>query len=129
MRRELGAELGAMPWLDFGGAFFTVAVKVGSSERWHVDWNDDPGGGIAWVVPVGEFTGGDFCSPQLPTRVAVRRGQVLGVQARRLIHCGLKTTGVRHVFTLSTEALANGAFSMTDFMIFYHCLSQKNTVN
>ncbi|KAF7426580.1 hypothetical protein PC9H_008949 [Pleurotus ostreatus] len=105
VRRELSQELAAMPWLDFGGAFFTVAIKVGSSEHWHVDRNDDRGGSIAWVVPVGEFTGGDFCSPQPPTRIAVRRGQVLGVQARRLIHCGLKTTGVCHVFTLFTDGL------------------------
>ncbi|KAF9491164.1 hypothetical protein BDN71DRAFT_1453371 [Pleurotus eryngii] len=98
-------ELAAMPWLDFGGAFFTVAIKVGSSECWHIDWNDDRCGSIAWVVPIGEFTGGDFCSPQLLTHISICRGQVLEVQAWRLIHCGLKTTGVCHVFTLFTDGL------------------------
>ncbi|RDB23100.1 hypothetical protein Hypma_009953 [Hypsizygus marmoreus] len=105
VREVLGQQLQEMPWLDFGGAFFTVAVKVGSSERWHIDWNDDPSGGIAWVLPVGVFTGGDFCSPQLQASIPVRQGQVLGVQARRLIHCGLQTTGLRHVFTLFTDYL------------------------
>ncbi len=35
--------------LQFGGAFFTVAVKEGSSEIVHLDFNNDPNG-ISWVV-------------------------------------------------------------------------------
>ncbi|KAL0950537.1 hypothetical protein HGRIS_007345 [Hohenbuehelia grisea] len=94
---------GEKPWLDFEGAFFTVAVKQGSSKILHLDWNDDKCGGITWVIPVGRWEGGEFCSPQLKACIPVAQGQALGVQARRLVHCGAPAKGTRVVFMLFAD--------------------------
>jgi hypothetical protein len=61
---NLANELANRPALSFGGAFFTVAVKEGSSELLLLDFNDDPNG-ISWIVPLGDWEGGQFCVPQL----------------------------------------------------------------
>ncbi|THU94961.1 hypothetical protein K435DRAFT_588115, partial [Dendrothele bispora CBS 962.96] len=79
--------------LDFNGAFLCIAVKEGSSEIPHLDWNDDPNS-FAWITAVGKgWEGGDFCVPQLGYRVPIRPGQILGALTRRLIHCGSKAEG------------------------------------
>jgi len=56
-------ELANCP-LILGGAFFTVAVKKGSSELIHLNLfiNDDLND-ITWVVPLGDWKGGEFCVP------------------------------------------------------------------
>ena len=46
--------------LDFKSAFTTIAVKEGSSERVHIDRNDQ---GITWVLPLGEWEGGNMVIP------------------------------------------------------------------
>ncbi|KAL0947186.1 hypothetical protein HGRIS_013310 [Hohenbuehelia grisea] len=96
-------DYGEKPWMDFEGAFFTAAVKEGSSEILHLDWNDDKRGGITWVIPVGDWKGGEFCSPQLHGRFPIAQGQVLGVQTRRIVHCGTPAVGRRVVFTLFAD--------------------------
>ncbi|THU81781.1 hypothetical protein K435DRAFT_692843, partial [Dendrothele bispora CBS 962.96] len=83
--------------LDFNGAFLCVAVKEGSSELLHLDWQDDPNA-FAWIVPVGKgWTGGDFCAPQLGLRVPILPGQVLGALTRRLIHASIVVTNGRRI--------------------------------
>ncbi|KAJ7822465.1 hypothetical protein B0H14DRAFT_2281311, partial [Mycena olivaceomarginata] len=47
------------PNLDFGGLFFTVAVKEGSSEVLHVDWNNNLHTYVV-IFTVGNYTGGEF---------------------------------------------------------------------
>ena len=44
----LGKELSLRPALDFDGVFFTIAVKEGSSEKIHIDFNDAKNT-ITWV--------------------------------------------------------------------------------
>ncbi|KAK7450153.1 hypothetical protein VKT23_013036 [Stygiomarasmius scandens] len=90
--------------LDFKGAFLCVAIKEGSSEVFHLDWQDDPNS-LAWIAPLGEgWTGGDFCLPQLNIRIPIYPGQVLGAQTRRLIHCRSPVeSGRRIVVTCFTD--------------------------
>ncbi|THU98901.1 hypothetical protein K435DRAFT_659953, partial [Dendrothele bispora CBS 962.96] len=90
--------------LDFHGAFLCVAVKEGSSEILHLDWQDDPNV-FAWIAPVGKgWTGGDFCLPQLGLRVPILPGQVVGALTRRLIHASsVVTSGRRIVLTCFSD--------------------------
>ena len=69
--------------LEFESAFTTVAVKEGSSERIHVDYNDQ---GITWVLPIGEWEGGEMVFPQLKLKVPLRSGELLGFSANLLAH-------------------------------------------
>jgi hypothetical protein len=83
--------------------FFTLAIKEGSSERLHIDFNDHPHS-LTWLVPFGEWTGGDFVVPQLGAVVPVRSGQILGAMTRVLLHCGTPiTSGCRLVLTCFTD--------------------------
>ncbi|THU89413.1 hypothetical protein K435DRAFT_579196, partial [Dendrothele bispora CBS 962.96] len=80
-------------WLNFGGAFLCIAVKEGSSEVYHLDWNDDPDV-FAWITVVGDgWTGRDFCLPQLNVHIPMNPGQILGALTRRLIHSGSQVEG------------------------------------
>ncbi|KJA16317.1 hypothetical protein HYPSUDRAFT_71417 [Hypholoma sublateritium FD-334 SS-4] len=91
------------PELNFGGTFFTVAVKEGSSERVHIDFNDDCKN-VAFVVPFGDFQGADLCVPQLKTRVPVLPGQVVAFNAKLLAHCSSPIiSGRRIILTLFTD--------------------------
>lgn len=94
---------GSYKSVDFGGAFFTLAMKEGSSERLHIDFNDHPHS-LTWLVPFGDWTGRDFVVPQLGEVVPVRPGQMLGVMTRILLHCGTPiTSGRRLVLTCFTD--------------------------
>jgi hypothetical protein len=60
--------------------------------------------GITWVVPLGDWTGGEFCAPQLGVKIPMRPGQILGVMTKLLAHCGAPVTGGRRVvLTLFTD--------------------------
>ncbi|KAJ7177726.1 hypothetical protein C8R46DRAFT_1029328 [Mycena filopes] len=84
--RLLRKEFAARPALNFGGLFFTIAIKEGSSERIHIDWNDCLQK-YALIFCAGDYTGGDFCIPQLKIRIPLRPGSVLAVRTRLLAHC------------------------------------------
>lgn len=100
---KLRKEYGQRPQLDFGGAFFTVAVKEGSSERVHIDFNDDVKN-VAFVVPFGDFMGADLCLPQLNTRIPISPGQAIAFDAKLLAHCSSPiTSGRRIILTLFTD--------------------------
>lgn len=99
----LSAWLKKRPALDFGGSFFIVAVKEGSSEILHIDFNDDPNC-VSWVILLGDWTGGEFCLPQLGVRIPVRPGQALAVMTKILVHCTTPiTSGRRIILTLFTD--------------------------
>ncbi|KAF8163866.1 hypothetical protein K438DRAFT_1479077, partial [Mycena galopus ATCC 62051] len=66
--------------------FTTVACKLGSSERIHIDWNDAIER-YAIIFAAGNYTGGDFCLPQLNMRIPLGPGSVLVVRTRLLAHC------------------------------------------
>ncbi|EIN06951.1 hypothetical protein PUNSTDRAFT_34672, partial [Punctularia strigosozonata HHB-11173 SS5] len=85
----LGDTLKENPWLDMNGAFFTIACAVGSSELWHLDWNDDSRlyAIIFCVSPDEEgWEGGDWNLPQLGYRIRLEQGDLMFVLARRLVH-------------------------------------------
>lgn len=91
------------PGLDFKGVFFTVAVKEGSSEYFHIDFNDYKDG-ITWVVPLGDWEGGELCLPQLGIKIPICAGQALGVMSGVLAHCSAPITrGKRLILTLFTD--------------------------
>jgi hypothetical protein len=102
VRYHLAEEFLARPNLDFGGLFFTIAVKEGSSERFHVDWNDNLHK-YAIVFCAGDYVGGEFCVPQLGVRVPLRPGSVIAVRTRLLAHCSAPLSGRRLVFTCFTD--------------------------
>jgi hypothetical protein len=86
--------------IDFEGAFTTVAVLEGSSEKVHIDANDH---GITWILPLGEWTGGTLVIPQLKMNIDVYPGQLLGFSANILAHyCTPVTSGRRIVITMFT---------------------------
>ena len=91
------------PALDFKGAFFTIAVKEGSSEIVHIDWND----GIktmTWIFAVGDWEGAEFVAPQLGVKVPIVAGHMLGVMSRTLAHLSTPIrSGRRVVFTCFTD--------------------------
>lgn len=70
--------------MDFGGAFFTFAVKEGGSELCHIDWGDSPFT-LTMVVSVGDKTV-YICVPQLRIKIPLCAGQLLGLASRLLSH-------------------------------------------
>jgi hypothetical protein len=93
------------PSLDFGGAFFAVAVKEGGSGLVHIDWHDCHAI-WAFVFAVGDWEGGEFCAPELGIKIPIRPGQVFAVLARVVAHFSAPVTqGRRIVFTCFTDSL------------------------
>lgn len=103
VRELLASELMARPDMDFGGLFYTVAVKEGSSERIHIDWNDNLHK-YALIFCTGDYTGGEFCVPQLGVRVPLGPGSVIAARTRLLAHCSAALSGRRVVFTCFTDS-------------------------
>ncbi|KAJ3916633.1 hypothetical protein F5877DRAFT_68898 [Lentinula edodes] len=75
------------PWLDFGGAFFAVAVKEGNSEIYHLDWSDDREA-LTWVTGLGTWKGGDLRLVELDVQVPMKEGEALCGCMRQLVHSG-----------------------------------------
>ena len=102
----LGEELARRPALDFRGAFFSVAVKEGVSEKIHIDFNDCKKT-ITWIFPVGDWEkGAEFVAPQLGIRVPVRPGQMIGLIAGVIAHFTTPMeSGRRVIFTCFTDQL------------------------
>jgi hypothetical protein len=84
-------------------------VKEGSSEIPHVDFNDD-GNSLTWAVPIGEFAGGDFCAPQLDSRIPVLSGQGLACTTRRILHYTTPVHGSRLVLILFCDKTLMSGF-------------------
>lgn len=85
MRNELGAEFEEMPWLDFKGAFFAIAIKEGGSEINHLDWSDDPKG-LTWVAPVGTWRGGDLKTIEMGLQTSIGPGDAIIANMREIVH-------------------------------------------
>ncbi|SJL03176.1 uncharacterized protein ARMOST_06522 [Armillaria ostoyae] len=91
------------PTLDFGPAFFSIAMKDGSSEHVHLDFSDDIHT-MTWIIPIGDWEGGEFCIPQLGIGIPLKPGQVLAIRTWLLAHCNAPiTAGRRVVFTCFSE--------------------------
>ncbi|KAJ3768741.1 hypothetical protein FB446DRAFT_792036 [Lentinula raphanica] len=85
VRTVLADEFTSMPWLDFGGAFFAVAIKTGSSERDHLDWSDDKLG-LTWVSGVGEWEGADLRALETGFQYPLRAGEAILANMRQMVH-------------------------------------------
>ncbi|KAK7015070.1 hypothetical protein R3P38DRAFT_2999489 [Favolaschia claudopus] len=103
VRRLLRRQLRGRPNLDFGGLFFTIALKEGCSEFLHVDWNDCIHR-YAIIICMGDYENGEFCTPQLGHRIPLPPGAVLVVRTRLLAHCAVSGAGRRLVFTCFTDS-------------------------
>ncbi|KAJ7830398.1 hypothetical protein B0H13DRAFT_2371993 [Mycena leptocephala] len=114
--KHLAKQFEHRPNLDFGGLFFSVACKEGSSEVIHIDWNDNLHK-FALVFCVGDYVGGEFCAPQIGHRIPLQPGAVLAVRTRLLAHCATVVgRGRRLVFTCFTDSpLLERALVNADF--------------
>ena len=74
------------PALDFGGLFFSLAVKEGGSRLVYLDWLDHPWT-YAQLILAGEgWEGGELCLPQLGKKIPTYPGQVIAFMGRTLAH-------------------------------------------
>jgi hypothetical protein len=89
---------------DFKSLFFGVGIRVGSSEKLHIDWGDCRRGGMAIVITLTKWTtGGDIKFPQLGISICPLAGDVTCFQAGRLLHeATAPQGGERVVLTLFT---------------------------
>ncbi|KAJ3755616.1 hypothetical protein EV360DRAFT_49434 [Lentinula raphanica] len=85
VRSVLAAELAEMAWLDFGGAFFAVAIKTGSSEIDHLDWSDDKYG-LTWVSGVGDWQGADLKAMETGWQFPLQPGDAILANMRQMVH-------------------------------------------
>ncbi|KAJ3838496.1 hypothetical protein F5878DRAFT_661131 [Lentinula raphanica] len=85
VRKVLASEFAEMPWLDFGGAFFAVAIKTGCSERDHLDWSDDKYG-LTWVSGVGNWEGADLRALETGMQYPLRPGEAILANMRQMVH-------------------------------------------
>ncbi|KZP21010.1 hypothetical protein FIBSPDRAFT_685977, partial [Athelia psychrophila] len=91
------------PSLNFNGAFFTIAVKNGSSEIIHVDRNDKKMLWM-WIIAVSDWEGGEFRIPKVGVKIPLQTGQVLAVMSGVLAHFSALVTWGRHIImTCSPE--------------------------
>ncbi|KAJ7814762.1 hypothetical protein B0H14DRAFT_3746961 [Mycena olivaceomarginata] len=108
VKTVLAEEFAARPALDFGGLWFMVAVKEGSSEIIHLDFNDTHAlVAFIWVIspPNSLWTGGEFCAPQLGGKIPFRPGQMIAARTRILAHCGATVRGKgRITFTCFSDS-------------------------
>ncbi|KAK7046462.1 hypothetical protein R3P38DRAFT_2688831 [Favolaschia claudopus] len=105
VRHVLASILKERPNLDLGGLFFAIAVKAGSSEVLHIDWNDNLHK-FALIFCAGSFEGGEVCLPQLGRRIPLRPGSLLALRTRLLAHAAIVGgSGFRLVFTCFTDSL------------------------
>jgi hypothetical protein len=89
--------------IDFGGAFFCLAVARDNSFGIHTDKTDDPKS-YAFVIPLGEFAGGDAGLPHMRTRIPLQTGQVMMFAASYIPHyINTVESGVRYVITAFTD--------------------------
>lgn len=102
-REHLRDEYKQWEFVDFGAAFFTVAARIGSSSRPHIDFNDFKYS-MTWILAFGAYGGAEFVCPQLGLSVPLAAGQPLGCMTRLLAHYGTEVTyGERLVLTMFTD--------------------------
>jgi hypothetical protein len=106
IKRHLAKDFARRPALDLGPAFCTIGVKLGSSERIHLDHKDDTRH-PAWLVAIGNWEGGgEVVLPQLNQKIPLLPRHSLGFLARILAHCTMPVqTGNRLIVTCFTPFL------------------------
>ncbi|KAG2088893.1 hypothetical protein BD769DRAFT_1372318, partial [Suillus cothurnatus] len=86
------------PTLDFGEAFFTLAIKEGISEIVHVNWNDDINS-IIWLISLGDWEEGFivFTQNSIKCHIPIYAGDMLSFMACMLAHCTTSVTKGRRI--------------------------------
>lgn len=95
-----------MPSLDFKGAFFCLAIKDGTSERIHVDWNDGLDT-ITWLIALGDWKGGMIVIIHngKVKRIPLHSGSMFGFMSRTLPHFTTPVTeGCRVILTCFSDS-------------------------
>ncbi|PBK85983.1 hypothetical protein ARMGADRAFT_941228, partial [Armillaria gallica] len=71
----------------------------------HLDFSDDYSY-LSWLFTVGEWTGAEFCAPQLGVNFPICASQLFAVRTRCLAHYSAPTiSGRRVVFSCFTERM------------------------
>ncbi|KAG2045680.1 hypothetical protein BDR06DRAFT_965608 [Suillus hirtellus] len=116
VKRLLRKEFLLMPSLDFNGAFFCLAIKDGTSEIIHVDWNDGLDT-ITWLIALGEWEGGTIVIVYkgVERRIPLHAGSMFGFMSRTLPHFTTPVTaGCRTILTCFSDSnLLNRASKFT----------------
>ncbi|KAI0071203.1 hypothetical protein K474DRAFT_660450 [Panus rudis PR-1116 ss-1] len=100
---EIRKTFDQWPGLNLGPMFTTIAISERGSEKYHIDWLDDPNI-PAIVIPLGSFGQGRVCFPQLRRKFSVRPGDGCATASRHLVHCAeVLGSGHRDVLTLFTH--------------------------
>ncbi|KAE9387620.1 hypothetical protein BT96DRAFT_1079083 [Gymnopus androsaceus JB14] len=103
--RLLTKPLQNMPYLDFHGAFFAIAVKQGCSDRDHLDWGDDLEA-MTFITAVDEWEGADLQTPELGFCFPLCQGELGAGKMRKMVHsAGSITSGRRITLTFFTSEL------------------------
>ena len=75
--------------------FGMCTVNFNTICGYHIDRDDDKYG-FCWLVPLGEWEGGDLIFPQLNVRIKLKPGNILAFRSNLLVHENLSCSGVRH---------------------------------
>ncbi|KAF6762935.1 hypothetical protein DFP72DRAFT_743148, partial [Ephemerocybe angulata] len=71
--------------IDFGGIFFTVPAKFGTSGKGHIDFNDHRKS-LTWLIAFGDWEGTNFSCSQSNIRIPIKSGQVFAYITHLLAH-------------------------------------------
>jgi len=84
------------------GVFGTVAVNVDYATEPHYD-SDDFSNGLCWVMPFGNYTGGELKFLDLNIEAELQPGDLICFQSRHLFHGNNTYEGVRHSLVFFTN--------------------------
>ncbi|KAH8813869.1 hypothetical protein DL96DRAFT_1625565 [Flagelloscypha sp. PMI_526] len=98
----LKSEFQKRPALNLGPIAFCIAIKDGGSKFPHLDFGDDAHH-PSYVAALGERRiGGEWCAPQLNTKVPLESGQVIGAKTAVIVHYTAPYSGPRTAVTMFT---------------------------
>ena len=78
------------------------AINFNTISGYHIDRDDDKYG-FCWLVPLGEWEGGDLIFPQINVRIKLKPGNILLFRSNLLVHGNLPCLGVRHSLVFFTH--------------------------
>jgi len=84
------------------GNFGTVAVNVDYATEPHYD-SDDFSNGLCWVMPIGNYTGGELRFFGLNIEVDLQPGDLICFQSKHLLHGNNPYEGIRHSLVFFTN--------------------------
>ena len=93
------AKLNKLTWGPFApkpfGIFPTIAINFNVISKYHWDSNDNSDG-LCFLIPLGDFEGGELVFPQLQIVVKLKPGQIVAFPSCLLLHGNLPITkGIR----------------------------------